>query len=168
MRPAVLIQRDPTAGKGFCRIALLLTIAVTAAAYSQTQSVAPPKATVVSGYVTDTTGASIPKATIRLEAREKSILWVNADQAGHFAMEVRPGEYMLRVISPGFATYQQSINLAHETSIKKDVVLQVANNDCGVCVTRSAPPIETLDVSLTSTLPLNPLPRLKLHKPTHR
>jgi hypothetical protein len=155
------------AGKGFCLIALLLTFAVTAAAYSQTQSAAPPKPTVVSGYVTDTNGASIPKATISLEAKEKPILWVIANQAGHFSMEARPGEYMLRVISPGFATYQQSINLADATSIKKEIVLQVAN--CSSCLeVVSGPQIELLDASLTFTLPLNPLPPLKLHKPTHR
>ena len=117
MSVATLTQTNNRAGRILQTITLLFL--GTAAAYSQTQSVAPPKATVVSGYVTDTTGASIPKATIRLEAKEKSILSVIADRAGHFAIEARPGEYTLRVLSPGFATYQQSINLADATSPRK-------------------------------------------------
>jgi hypothetical protein len=162
MPVATLKQSNNRVGRILLTITLLFL--GTAAASSQTQSVAPPKATVVSGYVADTTGASIPKATIRLEAKERSILSVIADQAGHFAIEARPGEYTLTVVSLGFATYQQSINLADETSIEKDIVLKIANGGCGVCVTQADPPIELVDVSLTSTLPLNPLPPFKLHK----
>ena len=162
MSVATLTQTNNRAGRILQTITLLFL--GTAAAYSQTQSVAPPKATVVSGYVTDTSGASIPKATIRLEAKGKSILSVITDQAGHFAIESRPGEYTLTVISLGFATYQQSINLADETSIEKDIVLKIAVSGCGVCVTQADPPIGTLDASLTTPLPLNPLPPLKLHK----
>ncbi|RSL16031.1 hypothetical protein EDE15_1540 [Edaphobacter aggregans] len=73
----------------------------------------------------------------------------------------------MRVLSPGFATYQQSINLADATATKKDIVLQVAN--CSPCLeVLSGPQIETLDASLTSMLTLNPLPPLKLHKRTAR
>lgn len=139
----------------------------TAAAYSQTQSLDPLRNMVFSGHVTDATGASIPKATISLDAKGKPILLVIADQTGHFAIEARPGEYTLRVLSPGFATYHQSINFADATSIEKDIVLQVAS--CSPCLeVLSGPQIELLDASLTSTLTPNPLPPLKPHKHTDR
>ncbi len=81
---------------------------------------------------------------------------------------------MSRVISPG---YQQSINLAHETSIKKDVVLQVANNDCGVAsldlLLRSKlsmshshqPSLSTHSRDSNSTNP--PTDKIELHAPRH-
>jgi hypothetical protein len=169
MSVATFTQTNNRAGRILQTITLLFL--GTAAAYSQTQSVTPPKATFVSGYVTDATGASIPKATIRLEAKEKSILSVIADQAGHFAIEAQPGEYTLRVLSPGFATYQQSINLTNETSVEKDIVLQIGGGSTVLllCPPSCWPaPIQLLDASLTSTLPLNPLPPLKLHKRTAR
>lgn len=144
------------------RVAVALLILEITTAYSQPQSVDPHKAVVFSGYVRDPFGASIP-ATISLEDQKKIILWTMADRTGRFAIEARPGEFTLRVISSGFTTYQQSIRLDETSPIKQDIVLQISNlrDDCYACV---PPKVEPLDASLTSTLPPNPLPPLKLHK----
>ena len=161
MPVATLKQSNNRVGRILQTITLLFL--GTAAAYSQTQSLDPIRSMVFPGHVSDITGASIPKAMISLEAREKPILSAIADQAGHFAMEARPGEYTLRVVSPGFATYQQSINLADASSIKNIVLKVGTSGPCAVVV--NAPQIGPLDASLTSTLLLRPL---QLHKRTAR
>jgi hypothetical protein len=83
------------------RIVALSVLGCTTA-YSQTRPVEPARSIIVTGHVTDPTGADIPKAIISLEGSDGTNLQI--------------------------------------------------------------PAIEMLDASLTSTLPLNPLPPLKLRK----
>lgn len=139
------------------RIATLFFFGIPTA-YSQTLSAG------LSGHVTDQSGADVPKAVIILESPKSSALQSTTDEHGHFALEVPPGDYGLKVSSLGFRTHRESIYLADTTSIKKDIVLSLS--DCTLCVevTLVVPAIETFDASLTSTLPLNPLPPLKLPK----
>ena|SRR5215469_13582363 len=131
--------------------------------YSQTRSDALHKAVAFSGNLADLTGASISGATVSLEASGHSILWTTADLTGHFVIEAHEGDYTLRVISRGFKKYEQSIHLT-EGAISKDLVLQLADGFVAVCVGPIPHQIETRDPSLTATLPLNPLPPLKLHE----
>ncbi len=127
-------------------------------AYSQTQTAG------LSGHVTDPSGADVPKAVIILESPKSSALQSTTDEHGHFAVEVPSGDYALKVSFPGFRTHQESLHLEDATSTERNVLLLVAN--CSPCVTvgPDASPIELLDVSLTSTLPLKPLPPFKPHK----
>jgi hypothetical protein len=169
MRFVALIQRNSGAHKQFRLIALaLILILGSGAIHADPQSSAQPSTAAIFGYVLDAENAVIPKAAITLKTPWDPPLQAIADENGHFAIRAKPGYYTLMATSPGFSTHQESIHLADATSIKKDIVLQVGHSGCGVCVTRAAAPIETLDTSLTSTLPLNPLPPLKLHKPTAR
>jgi hypothetical protein len=163
MRFVALIQRNSGAHKQFRLIALTLILG-SGAIHAGPQSSAQPSTAVIFGYVLDAENAVIPKAAITLKTPWDPPLQAIADENGHFAIRAKPGYYTLMATSPGFSTHQESIHLADATSIKKDIVLQVGHGGCGVCVTQAASPIETLDVSLTSTLPLNPLPPFKLHK----
>jgi Carboxypeptidase regulatory-like domain len=162
MRPAVLIQRDSTAGKGFCLVALLLTIAVNAS-HAQPQSVVPPKTATIRGTVTDQTGASLPGATVSLEAREGATLQTRVGEDGRFTLDAWPGEYIFKVSARAFKTVSQPISLATTTNLRQDAVLTISQDlPCGPCFT-PAPLIETVSDPLIATLPLNPLPPLNLH-----
>lgn len=68
---------------------------------------APINVARVNATVTDITGAVIPKAVVALEAIDDSHSPVAAgttDAAGSISLDAPPGEYLLRVGSPGFHT----------------------------------------------------------------
>jgi Carboxypeptidase regulatory-like domain len=137
--------------------------------YSQTQSVDMPKTGIFSGNVKDISGAPIPDATIAFTSQGNSFT-TKTDKEGRYAIEAQPGDYTLKVVaSPGFQIYEHRlIHLLGRSSDGENIVLQLSNNDCGVCVIPNPHPVETLNASLASTLPLIPLPPLRLHKPTAR
>jgi hypothetical protein len=163
MRVVALIQRTSTAGKRFCPVVLLLTIAITGA-HAQSQSVVPPKTATIKGTVIDQSGGSISEATVSLEAGDGSTLQTKVSKDGHFTLDAWQGEYLFKVSAQAFKTHSQPISLAAATSLRQDIVLAVSSDwhGCGVCVTPEPPLIETLSDPLTSTLSLNPLPPFKL------
>lgn len=165
IRFAILIQPTPTAGKGFCLVVLLLTLAITGA-YAQSQSVVPPKTATIRGTVTDQAGASIPEATVSLEAREGFALQTKTGKDGYFTLDVWPGEYIFKVSARGFRTLsRQPISLATTATLRQDAVLTISDPPCwGPCrpCFPAEPLIETLSDPLTATLTLNPLPPFTL------
>jgi hypothetical protein len=142
-----------------CSWSAVLVVAGANAGQAQSRSIP------ITGTVTDVSGALLPRATISLEGADRSTLQTSADKNGHFAMEAQSGDYTLKVTAFGFATHKESIHLADATSIKKDLVLSVDNLEvgCALLVARQ-PEIEQFNASLTSTLPLSPLPPLNLHQ----
>ena len=140
---------------------LALILAITAS-YAHSQSTSNSETGAISGTITDINGAVIPKAVVSVEKLAGPHIQAIADERGHFAMEARPGDYTLKVSSPGFREHQESIHLLNATSIKEGIILQVSF--CSPCVTviSISAPIEPLNASLKSTLPLNPVPPLKL------
>jgi hypothetical protein len=75
---------------------------------------APPdgestKATLVTGMVRDETGASIPRATVRLIRPDLSEVVGRTDESGEFAITALRGKYTLRVEMPGFGTWFEPI-----------------------------------------------------------
>ena len=160
MRPTPFKQSNSAIGKRHCRLILALVFAL-AAPQVHPQSFTA-KTAAVFGFVTDTSGAAIPKAAIGLQAPDGKTIQATADENGRFTIEAPAGDYTFKVGFLGFAPHQEAIQLA-AISIEKDIVLQVGS--CTACVTVvEVPPIELLDASLTSTLPLNPLPPLKFHE----
>jgi Carboxypeptidase regulatory-like domain len=148
-------------------IALLFLLAIPAL-HSQTPSADTPRAGIFSGDVKDASGAPIPNATIGFTPQGNSLITRKTDMDGHFAIEARPGDYTLKVMSPGFQTYKhRSIHLVEGQPATENIVLQVAT--CGPCLTvEGLPPIETINATVTSTIPLLPLPPLKLAKSASR
>jgi len=87
---------------------------------------------------------------------------------GHFAIEVHPGEYILKAPYPGFRIFSASIDL-DSISMKKDITLQVGTGSGPIiralsCGTEALLESNCSDATLTSPIPLKPLPPLKLHK----
>jgi hypothetical protein len=163
MRAANPTRCNTTANKRTRRVVLALALGI-ATPQAHPQSLTQPTAT-ISGYVTDPSGANVPNAVIRLECSDGITAYVEAatDVNGHFSIAARPGQYILKITSPGFRNYNERLDLATGNPIKRTVVLQIATGG-GITVFREDPPIEIIQISLTSTLPLNSLPPLKLHK----
>ncbi|NYF90693.1 carboxypeptidase-like regulatory domain-containing protein [Tunturiibacter empetritectus] len=148
-----LIQRATMLSSWFA--VLVLAAANTGQAHAQTASIV--------GTVKDVTGASIPKADIRLEMPGIPRLQTVADTDGQFTVEGVPGDYMLKVSSQGFESYYQLVHLTPAAPTTMQVALSVASFSGPVVDVTPLPQIELLNASLTSTLPLSPLPPLKLH-----
>jgi len=146
----------------------LAVLVIATANIGQAQS----RTTTITGTVTDVSGALVPKASVSLETASGPVLQAIADNEGRFAIEAEPGEYVLKASSLGFMTYRQPIHLVAATPITKDVKLQIGRGD-PVVISEPVllagpevvgpPQMELLNASLTSTLPLGPLPPFKLH-----
>jgi len=67
----------------------------------------------MTGVVYDPSGAVVPGATISLKSMNgQNEEVVRADAAGQYKLESVPaGEYLMRVMVPGFATYQKEVTL---------------------------------------------------------
>jgi len=136
-----------------------VVMVIVVSSFAQAQS---PTA-IITGTVTDPSGAVIPQAKITLQAASGPVQQTKVDTAGRFTMVVDSGEYSLNISAWGFEPFSQPISLAAATTLTKPVVLSISSmEDCGPCV--NFIPIE-LDVPnpLTATLPLNSLPTLKSH-----
>lgn len=148
---------------------LIVLILTTAVLRLHPQSIVHSEKAILSGTVEDQSGAAIPGSNIELEAPNGSNSHTTTDRNGHFVMGVPPGDYMMTVSVMGFFPNEESIHLSEAISIKKNVTLKVGG--CTECVTVVGvrPPLELLDASLTSTLPLSSLPPLNLRsRNSHR
>ena len=81
------------------------------------------------------------------------------DGKGEFEITAAQGEYVLQTVARGFITDKLPAHLS-ATTPATHIVLQIAIEGC---VHASLPnlPVETLDASLSATLPLTPMPPFK-------
>jgi Carboxypeptidase regulatory-like domain len=142
------------------RSLLVLSLAITASC-AQTQSTDTSQTATISGTVVDQTGAIIPNATVSLGTADRPQFETTTDSNGHFVIEVAPREYSLKAKAPGFRLYMQA-HLTVTGQTVEQIMLLVSNSGCGPCIYVGPPPLETLNVSLESLLPLTPLPPLQL------
>lgn len=153
----------PLTGRRTAPLAMILLFG-TATIFSQTPAVSS-ETVAVSGKITDRTGTTLAQANITLESTSNRTLRTTTDSTGHFRLDALPGEYTLRVTSPGFQNYEhRSIHLLDGKPLAENIVLEIGGV-CSPCLSIGAEfPLETLNSSLTSTIPLLPLPPLKLPK----
>ena len=93
------------------------------------------------GQVTDETGASVPNATVTIQAAELSLSTrLTTDSSGRYAFpNLQPGTYTLRVTAPGFQTYeQQNIQLLANQAARIDAGLKVGSASTKIEVTADA------------------------------
>jgi hypothetical protein len=145
------IQRAFTLCRGFA------VLAISVSCISQ----AHPQTSTITGTVTDTTGAVIPKAKVALEINNGPVLQTIADATGRFALETAPGEYVLTVSAEAFYISKKTIHLTAATPTVEDIRLEIVT--CGPCLTvEPRPVLETINDPLTLLLPLSPLPPYKV------
>lgn len=150
---------------------LLIYILITAGgsvSYTQTQSSSKVKFVNLSGYLTDGFGNPISVGVLSLVTKdEDSVVDGTLDQAGHFAIAAHPGDYTLYVSVSGFERFSEPIHLGDTSTATKNIALKLSKLvECGPCLGPSGPPskVDLLSTSLTSTLPLHPLPPLKFRR----
>jgi hypothetical protein len=93
------------------------------------------------GQVTDESGASVPNATITIQAAELSLTTtLTTDSSGRYAFpNLQPGTYTLRATAAGFQSYEQTnILLLANQAARIDVGLKVGNASTKIEVTADA------------------------------
>lgn len=128
---------------------------------AQPQSASKAETATISGTVTDTAGARVPGAGIQLAPPGTPSIQTKTDGRGEFEITAGPGEYVLQTVTPGFMTDKLPVHLSATTPTTTHIVLQLENSGCGVCISIEPATIKTLDASLSTTLPLTPMPPLK-------
>jgi outer membrane receptor protein involved in Fe transport len=98
------------------------------------------------GQVTDTTGASIPNASITVTDESKGTsVQVTASQSGEYLVpHLIPDVYDVEASAPGFrSAVNKSIQVSADTSPKIDLKLAVGSSTETVSVTSEAPQLQT-------------------------
>jgi hypothetical protein len=106
---------------------------------------------VISGTVTDQSGAVVPSATVTSTNTETgAVRETTADGGGHYQISSLPvGPYEIRVKKPGFQqAFRQGIQLLVNQSASVDFTLQVGGAEQQITVTEDAP---LVNVSTTDT-----------------
>lgn len=91
---------------------------------------------IVSGVVSDQTGAAVVGARIELVARQAAPRSAATDREGRYRFEsLPPGDYTLRVAAPGFQATERSVAVATASPVLADVRLAVQAIEENVVVT---------------------------------
>jgi hypothetical protein len=128
-----------------------LTLLLGAAAFAQIKSAS------VVGRVTDSTGASVPAATVSVINQETHVAATAVtDPSGNFAVPyLEPGVYTVNVEKPdsGFAKYSTiNLSLATAQAVKLDVVLQVKSLVNTVTVSADQATLQTTSATVQSAI----------------
>ena len=102
----------------------------------------------LSGTVTDTTGAVVPQANVKLTSPEKGIVRTYVtDASGHYSLtQLPPATYSLSIQVGGFKAYQQNgIILDAAQSATQDVSLTPGANTEQVVVNAQASSLNPYD-----------------------
>jgi hypothetical protein len=119
----------------------------------------------LTGVVTDPTGAAIPNATIKVTNLGTSL--VTEAQTGesgiYVARELPVGKYKVSVEASGFKTSTTTAEINAGTILRADFRLQVGQQSEIVEVTDIAPPVNTTDSKLASTVVSQQIANLPLN-----
>ncbi len=107
----------------------------------------------LAGYVTDSTGAAVPGAKIKLVGPQQTIQRTS-DATGHYEVRgLTPGQYTLTVVAPGFQTFVSRANevtIDHTESL--DAKLSIGEEAQTVEVDAGATQIDTENTSVNTEL----------------
>ncbi len=100
----------------------------------------------ISGVVTETTGALVPNASVKLTDLDRNQkLMATTDASGHYEFsQLLPGRYQVSVESSGFKTaVSEALQVSPQSAVRYDVQLQVGTISEQVQVTTAAPLLQT-------------------------
>lgn len=142
----------------FSRLVIAMAIVVLSASFTCPGARAQSNAATLTGTVTDSTGAVIPKATVTVADEASGVVrTATSDGAGFFSFVGVPvGTYDVKVSAPGFnSLLRKGIAVHIDDQIElKDIVLTVAANNATITVTATAEemtPTTSGEVSYTLT-----------------
>jgi hypothetical protein len=100
----------------------------------------------INGSVTDSSGASIPGATVTIRQVDTNLVRIvtTSDVGSYTVTQLAPGTYSVKVDKTGFRTFQQdNLTLAIDQVVKIDARLPVDSDQQTVSVSSEAPVIQT-------------------------
>jgi len=121
---------------------------------------------VIAGRVSDTTGAVIPGAQIRVTNQATNITRnVSSDALGNYEVtHLHPGLYTVRVETPGFKRFMhENIPLEAVAQVRIDIRLEIGDVTTEVTVTAGAPVVESETSSIAQYRPSQQLLDLPLN-----
>jgi len=116
----------------------------------------------VSGAVTDISGAVIPGATVTATGSGAAASAATTNAAGDFRLALAPGAYTISASAPGFAPATQSIALSTQPQTV-DLTLSVAQTTQTVSVDATAARIDTSSTAAGGTLDTKQLQAVPLN-----
>jgi hypothetical protein len=120
----------------------------------------------ISGHVTDTTGASIPNASVLIKETQTNVATsTNTNDAGYYSVtQLKPGIYSIQVRSHGFnLSISSNLKLAVAQFLQQDFQLQVGDVSQQVEVEASAPLLNTETTDLGNVIERAPMIQLPLN-----
>lgn len=120
----------------------------------------------ISGTVTDSSGAVIPDAAVLLINTDTGTQQqTKSGSAGNYSIiNIRPGNYMVRVIKSGFATTEKTgIVLQVNQTATLDFALSPGSSQQTVTVTGELSPVESSTAELGTVIPTKPVNDLPLN-----
>lgn len=112
----------------------------------------PKQAAETTVVIKDTSGAFLPWAKVEYkspEAYDYGLVYACADSAGTTTLDLKPGNYDLRVSSLGFRTLTKHLEVAAGLSQTVELVLEVGSCSNCVAVISLAPAFQITDPSLS-------------------
>lgn len=148
------------------RIALTALFAVLACTIPKVHAQLAVTTATLSGIVTDSSGAVVPQANVRLFSAEKGITRVYVtDASGHYSLtQLPPATYTLSIQMGGFKEYRQTgIILDAAQSASQDVMLTLGSNNEQVVVNAQASLLNTENANLSTDLDAKQVVELPLN-----
>src|SRR6059058_6037343 len=135
--------------KGFA-ISLLLVLAFTAPAFSQSQVTTGT----IQGDISDANGAAVAGATVEIKNLDTSLTkTLTTDEGGRFiALALPPGKYSVTVSKQGFATaVAERLDLTVGQALNLPVAMKVSQVQERVTIT-ATPTVDTVKTESSTTL----------------
>lgn len=120
----------------------------------------------LSGTITDTSKAAVPKAEIRILSRTNG--WerkTETNESGIYAFpSLPPGVYDLEISKSGFQTQSRAgVKLEVQTQVRLDFTLKVGTSSQAVTVFAEATPAQTTDATLGNVITTKAITQLPLY-----
>ena len=120
----------------------------------------------LSGVVTDSTGALVPKATVTLTSQEKGVTRTfTTDDGGRYSFnQLPPAGYSLAIKAKGFKTYQQNgIVLNAAETATQNVTLTVGSESTSITVTSDVALLNTDNANVAADIDAKQIVELPLN-----
>jgi hypothetical protein len=120
----------------------------------------------ISGTVTDKSGGVVTGAKITLTSAERGITrsFTTGDSGAYTITLLPPADYTLKVVQPGFQTYEQrGISLAAGAAATQDIVLSVGAISQEVVVSDAAPLLDTDNANISADISAKQVVELPLN-----
>jgi hypothetical protein len=119
----------------------------------------------ISGHVTDSTGAAIPKVAVTLTnaATDASRSTFTTSAGDYEFPDVQPGNYKIQATHPSFKTDTSSVELQVQQSLRQDFALQVGEVSQTVTVESAAALLQADNPTLGTVVPTQTLAQMPLN-----